>query len=104
MGLDVYAQGLGSTSNPAQISDIIGIIRSFISLLAPAAAIAFFVMFLFGGFKFITSGGDAKAAGSARSTMTYAIIGVVLVVASWLILVLIKQFTGVDVTRVELPQ
>ena len=87
---------------PARISDIVSILKNIISLLAPAAGIAFFVMFLVGGFQFLTAGGDPKAAGHARSTMTYAVIGVILVVASWIILNLIKQFTGVDVTKVEI--
>ncbi len=87
---------------PARISDITSILKNIISLLAPAAGIAFFVMFLVGGFQFLTAGGDPKAAGHAKSTMTYAIIGVILVVASWLILNLIQQFTGVNVTKVEI--
>lgn len=88
--------------DPARISDIVGILKNIISLLAPAAGIAFFIMFLVGGFQFLTAGGDPKAAGHAKSTMTYAIIGVILVVASWLILLLIQQFTGVNVTDVKI--
>ena len=85
---------------PAKLSDIVKILDNAISLLAPAAAIAFFIMFLIGGFQFLTSGGDAKAAGHARSVLTYALIGVVLVVLSWVILVAIQEFTGVNVTEV----
>mgnify|MGYP006952644415 CR=1 FL=1 len=70
-------------------------------MLAPAAAIAFFIMFLIGGFKFVTSGGDPKAAASARSTLTYAIIGVILVVGSWLILQLIATITGTNILEVN---
>ncbi len=88
---------------PAQLTDIVGILKNIISILAPAAGIAFFVMFLVGGFKFVTSGGDPKAAGSARSTLTFALIGVLLVVASWLILKAVEQFTGVSVTNVSIP-
>ena len=88
---------------PAKISDIVTVLKNIISLLAPAAGIAFFIMLLFGGYKFITSGGDPKAVGAARSTLTYAIIGIILVVAAWLILQLIKSLTGADVTTVTLP-
>ncbi|MBI2598718.1 hypothetical protein HYW40_00650 [Candidatus Curtissbacteria bacterium] len=95
----VYAQ----SSQPAKIGDVVGVLQNIISLLAPAAAIAFFVMLLFGGYKFITSGGDPKAVGSARATLTYAIIGIILVVAAWLILQLIKTLTGADVTTVAIP-
>lgn len=88
---------------PAKIVDIIGILKNIISILAPIAGIAFFIMLLVGGFQFVTSGGDPKAAGQARATLTYAVIGVILVVAAWLIIQAIAQFTGVDVTKVEIP-
>lgn len=88
---------------PAQISDIVSILERIINLLAPAAGIAFFFMMIVGGFQFLNSGGDPKAAGAARTTLTYAILGIILVVASWLILQLVKGVTGVDVTNVELP-
>lgn len=88
---------------PAKLDDIAKIISNIIKLLAPAAAVAFFVMLLFGGFKFMTSGGDPKAVGAARSTLTFAIIGIILVIASWLILVLVKNITGVDTTTINLP-
>lgn len=90
-------------SNPAQISDIVDILKNIISLLAPAAAIALLAMLLVGGFQFITSGGDPKAAAAARATLTYAVIGIILVVAVWLILQLIGALTGVPVTTVNLP-
>lgn len=88
---------------PAKIVDIVGILRNIISILAPVAGIAFFIMLLVGGYHFVTSGGDPKAAGQARTTLTFAVIGIVLVVASWLIIKAIAEFTGVDITRVEIP-
>lgn len=87
---------------PAKIADILPVIGNIISFLAPAAAIAFLVMFIVGAFKLITSGGDPKATASARSTFTYAIIGLIVVIASWLILLLVKTLTGVSVTDVKL--
>lgn len=90
-------------SCPARIADLITVIEKIIGLLAPAAGIAFFIMLLVGGYKFITSGGDPKAVGSARSTLTYAVVGIILVVAAWLILQLIASLTGADVTTVTLP-
>ena len=93
----VYAQA------PARIADIVPIIANIIGLLAPAAAIAVFVMILVAGFQFLTSGGDPKSVAAARTTLTYAIIGVILVVVVWLILTLIEAVTGVDVTTVNLP-
>lgn len=88
---------------PAELGAIVTVIKNIIKLLVPIAAVAFFIMFLVGGVQFLLSGGDPKAAGAARNTLTYAVIGIILVVISWLILLVIKNVTGVDVTTVSLP-
>ncbi len=89
---------------PAELSGIVAIIENIIKLLAPAAGIAFFVMLLFGGYQFLTSGGDPKAVGAARGTLTYAVIGIILVVSAWLILQLVQNITGASVTTIEFPE
>lgn len=89
--------------DPAEIPDIVEILSRIIGLLAPAAAIAVFIMILVAGFQFLTSGGDPKGVAAARTTLTYAILGAILVVVVWLILTLIEFVTGVPVTIVNLP-
>lgn len=102
--LSAFASPVYAAANdPAQLSDIVDVLKNIINLLAPAAGIAFFIMLLVGGFQFVNSGGDPKAAGQARTTLTYAILGIILVVASWLILKIIADVTGVKVTTVNLP-
>lgn len=100
----VYAVELncGDTGAPACISDIVKVLEHIIGLLAPAAGIVFFIMLLVGGFRFIKSRGDPKRVGEARSTLTYAAIGIILVVVAWLILKLIKDLTGANVTTVDI--
>ena len=98
-----YAAVICPTSDACQIGDAVGIIENIIKYLARAPAIAFLIMTIVAGFQFVTSGGDPKAAASARTTLTYAIIGIVLVIASWLILLVIKSVTGVNVTNVQIP-
>lgn len=98
----VYAAAdCGQAGAPACAGDILKIIQNIIGLLAPTAAVAFLVMMLFGGFKFITSGGDQKQVSSARSTMTNALLGIVLVVVVWLVLLLVRDVTGIDPTQVH---
>lgn len=67
------------------------------------AVLALFVMMLVGGFKFLTAGGDPKAASSAKLTLTYAIIGIALMAGAYLIFKLIEFFTGVKVTIFQIP-
>ncbi len=67
------------------------------------AGIAFFVMFIYGGYQYLFSGNDPKKTAVASSTLTMAVIGVVGIIASWLILSLIHTFTGLDVTKFAIP-
>lgn len=83
----------------ATIADLEPIFGRVVSAALGLAGIVLFVLLLRGGFKYITSGGDPKAVESAQKTLTYAIIGLVLILVSFLILVLIKTITGVDVTQ-----
>lgn len=89
----------------ATIADLGGIFTNIVQDLVGFAGIALFIMLLVGGFRYITAGGDPKAVDAAQKTITYAIMGLVLILASYLILVLIKLITGVDVTtfKVTLP-
>lgn len=59
------------------------------------AGITAVVFIIFGGIKFITSGGDPKAAEGARKTLTWAIIGLIVILLSFAIVRLIAQTTGV---------
>lgn len=56
-------------------------------------------MFLIGGFKYLTSGGDPKALEGAKGTLTHAILGLIVLVFAFLILVIIQAVTGVNVTQ-----
>lgn len=83
----------------AQFSQLKDVFGNLVSVLIGLGAIALFVMLVVGGFKFITSGGDPKAVESAKHTLTYAILGLVLLLLAYVILVLIKTITGANVTE-----
>jgi hypothetical protein len=85
--------------DPAQLSDLEGIFSNLVQAILGLAGITFFVLLLVGGLKYITSGGDPKATEGAQKTLTYAVGGLIAIVLSYLILVLIKTLTGVDVTK-----
>lgn len=75
------------------------IFSRILGIIARLAGLAVFVMLIIGGWQYITSGGEKQAAQKASNTLTYAILGLVLLIASWFILRFIKVFTGVDVTN-----
>ncbi len=77
--------------------------RNVVQALTALVGVAVFVMFVVGGFSFLFSGGDQKKLEKARGTMTNAIIGVVVIVAAYLILRTIEVLTGVNVTKFTVP-
>lgn len=87
----------------AQLGDVFG---NLVSAILGFAGITLFILLTVGGFKYITSGGDPKAVEGAKKTLTYAIGGLITLLLSYLILVLIKEITGVNVTEfnVVLPR
>ena len=83
---------------PAGIVQLQALVLRLINVSVGIAFIAVTVMLVFGGIKFITSGGDAKALGSAGQTITWALLGILFLVLAWLVLKLTEAFTGVKVT------
>lgn len=67
------------------------------ALLALAGSVAL-ILIIVGGIRWITSQGDPKALAQARTTLTYAIIGLFLVLTSFLILNIIGEILGINLT------
>ncbi len=92
-----------SSDTAAQICNLEDIFKNVVLVVAALAGIAFLVMFIVGGFKYLTSAGNPKAVEAAKGTITMAFLGLLLIVSAYLILKLIGSFTGLDVTtfRIE---
>ncbi len=80
---------------PAQLTGLQHIFANVISIAIGLGGIIFFIMFVAGGFSYLTAGGNPQAVEGAKKTLTYAILGLVFVAIAFLILRLISQFTGV---------
>jgi hypothetical protein len=85
--------------SPALLSDIPKYFGNVLEAMIPLIGFLSFIMVLVGGFKILTSGGDAKGMAGGKQTITLAVAGIALSIISWLILVVIKNITGVDVTE-----
>jgi hypothetical protein len=86
-------------SPPLDFTAVEGMFSGLIGSLLSLAGIALFVMILIGGFKYITSGGNPEAAAGARNTITYSVIGLIVVAGAYLVLVVIEEITGAPVTN-----
>lgn len=58
-----------------------------------AGAVALF-MIVYAGIRYITSRGDPKAVEGARNTLTWAIIGLIIILVSFTIINFVGYFTG----------
>ena len=65
-----------------RINDLIANIINIFSIIVGIVAV---IMIVFGGFKFITSGGDSAKVTAARNTVLYAVIGLIIVALAQII-------------------
>ena len=88
----------------AKIQGLECVFANVVSIAVTLAGLAVFLMLIVGGFKYLTSGGDPKATESAQKTMTYAVIGLVVIIAAYLILRFLAVFTGIpDLLKFIIP-
>ena len=73
------------------------VIKTVINLFSLLVGFISVVMIIFGGFKYITSGGDGGKITSAKNTILYALIGLVIVAVAQVIVrvVLVKSITTI---------
>ncbi|MBI3103500.1 hypothetical protein HYZ05_01010 [Candidatus Daviesbacteria bacterium] len=83
---------------PAGLEQIEQVFSSVVSVIVGLGFIVLLVMLIWAGFKYLMSGGEPKAVSAAHQTVTWALLGMVFMALAWLILQLIKAFTGIDVT------
>jgi len=92
-----------SSGDVATIQGFECLFRNVLRVATTFCGLAFGVMLIVGGFKFILSGGDPKGTQSAQKTITTAFAGLVLTLALWIILRFVEQFTGLKVTEFNIP-
>lgn len=83
----------------AGIIQVQQLMTRLINISVTIAFMALTVWLIWGALRFfITSGGDPKALAHAWSSVTWAFMGLFFMVLAWLVLKLIFEVTGADVT------
>jgi len=62
-----------------------GLLKRVVNVISAIVGVVAVIMIVFGGFKYITSGGDSNNVSGAKNTIIYAIIGLVIVALAQLI-------------------
>ena len=81
-------------SEPPKLADLEFVFQRLLTAVFALAGLAAFVYLLIGGYKYITAGGDEKAVMAAKQTLTYAIVGLVIVVGGYLLLNTLSTILG----------
>ncbi len=94
-GLDKAAKkaGLASTGK----GDIIGVVGTIIDLVLGYLGLVFLVLTIYGGLIWMTAGGNPENVKKAKSLITNAVIGLLIIFASYGIAHLVFSLVGVQV-------
>jgi len=77
------------------ITDLGKLLSAAFSLLFIVAGIAAVLFLIQGGIGWITSGGDKAGVEAARNKIIHAIVGLIIVIATWALVVMLESFTGI---------
>jgi hypothetical protein len=68
-----------------------GLIKTVINIFSVIVGSVAVIMIIFGGFKYITSGGSSDGVSGAKNTILYAIVGLVIVAFAQIIVQFVLQ-------------
>ena len=98
------ALGGGSNPNVNQGGQSLGkLISSLLGALFIAGFLLTFMELVIGGIQWITAGGDKQALEKARTGITNAIMGLVIVAAAYAVMTLVGKFFGMDLSHLTIP-
>jgi len=86
-----------------RIRSLADLIRILVNMVLIIAGIMVFGFMLFGGIQYISSGGDKAQAQAARDKITYAIIGLIIIVAAYAIAKVLEVVFGINIFNIILP-
>ena len=83
----------------AELDELNAVVQGVLGTVATIGGFLAFAALIYGGFRYIVAQGDPKQISAARSTITWALIGLSLIIVAWLFLFFFEQLTGIPVTR-----
>lgn len=89
---------------PQCLTSLTHVYQNVLNVIMGLAGFASFIFLIIGGFKYLTSQGDPKALGTARTTVTWALGGLAMIIVSYLIIYVIANYTGVtQIQNFQIP-
>lgn len=92
---DQALAGLGITGGGCSGDKVTSLPATVVNILSYIVGVVAIIMIILAGFKYITAGGDSNRISSAKTTLIYALVGIVIVVlAQALVRFVISSATG----------
>ena len=103
--VDKEGQLVNCNEGFAPLTGLETIFANVLNVITVLAGFAVLLMLVIGAFRYMTAQGDPKAVGAARSTITWALVGLFFIIAAWFVVLFISQFTGLNLTNfcIDLP-
>lgn len=93
---------IDGTSLGLQYTDISSLLVFVVKMIISLCGLAFFVMLLYGGFKFVTSQGDKMAVTEAQNAISHAVIGVAIAAGLFAIMTLLQNIFGFSLVNISI--
>ena len=93
---------LGALGKNTGVQYFQSLIPSAVGLVFVAGSIIFFFMLIWGAIQWIASGGDKGGLEEARNKITNALVGIVILFASFAIVKLIEAFFGIHILTLDI--
>lgn len=78
-GASIDLDGEGSCDEEGDATKVNDAIASVVNIFSVIIGVAAVIYIIYAGFKYVTSGGDSNKIGSAKSTIIYAVVGLIVV-------------------------
>ncbi len=79
------AGSISCNSSAGSTADVGSLAKTVVNVFSIIVGAASVIMIIYGGFRYITSGGDSTRVGNAKNTLIYAIVGLIIVALAQII-------------------
>ncbi|NMB57172.1 DUF485 domain-containing protein [Candidatus Beckwithbacteria bacterium] len=90
-----------NANEPAGFKDLETVFTNILKAIIPLVGVVIFVFLVYGGFTILTAAGNPEKTKKGSGIITWAIIGLLVILSAWLILSFIQTITGVNVTTFQ---
>lgn len=94
----------GEDGDVATIQGLECLIANIFTVFLTVLGLSGFVMMIVASFRILVSGGNSKGKETGRNTFTFAVVGLIAALSSYIVLNLIADFTGIqEILEFKIP-